>query len=196
MLDRFSGFIPAAWPAGRSQTFRPGGGPVHDESIPLLWGGFRMTAEIEARGSATEGVICALGDWFGGYALYMLEGQVNFTFSRAADVLQLTSPSVLSEGRHQIGIFYTQGDAGGVGRMVLLVDDAPVHEIEVEGTLPFALQHGGAGLRLGFDSGFPVSPRYSPPAVFNGVVHHVKIDVPGAFQIDSGEEVRTALHRD
>jgi arylsulfatase len=80
--------------------------------------------------------------------------------------------------------------------MVLLVDDAEVDEIAVEGMLPFALQHGGAGLRLGVDSGFPVSPRYAPPAPFTGVVHHVTIDTPGALRMDPAEDVRAALHGD
>ena len=40
MLDRFGGLIPPAWPAGSSRTYLPGAGPVHDESVPLLWGGF------------------------------------------------------------------------------------------------------------------------------------------------------------
>ena len=63
--------------------------------------------------------------------------------------------------------------------MVLLVDGAAVDETTVEGMLPVALQHGGAGLRLGWDSGFPVSPRYTPPAPFSGTVHQVRIDTPG-----------------
>jgi arylsulfatase len=62
--------------------------------------------------------------------------------------------------------------------------------------LPLALQHGGAGLRLGHDSGFPVSPLYRPPAVFSGTVHFVTIEAPGAAIADPAEEVRAALHGD
>ena len=43
---------------------------MHDESVPLLWGGFELTADIDTIGAGTEGVVCAIGDWFGGYALY------------------------------------------------------------------------------------------------------------------------------
>jgi arylsulfatase len=80
--------------------------------------------------------------------------------------------------------------------MVLLVDGDAVQQIPVEGTLPLALQHGGAGLRLGFDSGFPVSPAYTPPAPFSGTVHFVRIEAPGALEGDPAEEVRAALHGD
>jgi hypothetical protein len=62
--------------------------------------------------------------------------------------------------------------------------------------LPFALQHGGAGLRLGYDSGFPVSRRYTPPARFSGVVHFVKIETPGGAVPRPADEVRSALHGD
>ncbi len=67
LVDRFAGFIPPAWPAGSSRIFRPGGGPVADESVPLLWGGFRMTAAVDTGPGTDDGVIFALGDWFGGY---------------------------------------------------------------------------------------------------------------------------------
>jgi arylsulfatase A-like enzyme len=196
MLDRFAGFIPPTWPAGSSRIYRPGGGPVHDESVPLLWGGFRMTADIDATGSATDGVICALGDRFGGYALYVTEGVPHFSFARAADALQLDAAATLPTGRCQLAVTYTPGAPEAPGHMVLLVDGVAVDEIAVEGTLPFAVQHGGAGLRIGFDSGFPVSPLYSPPAPFTGGVHSVTIDTPGAAGPSPADEVRAALHGD
>ena len=80
--------------------------------------------------------------------------------------------------------------------MVLLVGPDEVDEIAVEGLLPLALQHGGAGLRLGYDTGFPVSSRYAPPAPFRGTVHQVRIDAPGSLQPDPVDEVRAALHAD
>ncbi|HEX3795879.1 MAG TPA: arylsulfatase [Acidimicrobiales bacterium] len=196
MLDRFSGFIPAAWPAGSSRVFRPGGSPVHDESIPMLWGGFRITAEIEAVGATTEGVICALGDWFGGYAMFVTAGTPHFAFARSTGVLELAGSSPLGSGPHRLSVAYAVASGQVPARMVLLLDDVIADEIIVEGALPFALQHGGAGLRLGFDSGFPVSDRYTPPAPFNGSVVSVQIDAPGEALPSVDEEVRAALAAD
>jgi len=207
MLDRFAGFIPSAWPAGSSQTYHPGGGPVHDESVPLLWGGFTMTAEIDAVGTATEGVVCAMGDRFGGYALYVVGGTANFTFARSADELHLSAPTPLPAGRCTLTVSYAMGAVGdAVGHAVgdgsadgviqLLVDDEPVDSMAVTGMLPLALQHGGAGLRLGYDSGFAVSSRYTPPAPFSGVVHFVRIETPGARAARPADEIRAALHAD
>ncbi len=196
LTERIHGLIPPTWPAGPIARFHPGGGPVHDESVPLLWGGFRMTAEIDAGGPSTNGVICALGDWFGGFALYMLDGHVNFTFARAGDSLQLDDSTVLSEGHHRIVIFYEVERGEVPGRMLLLIDDGIVSEIQVDGMLPIALQHGGAGLRIGYDTGFPVSSRYSLPAPFTGAVHHVTFDTPGSLELEPFEQVRSALHGD
>ena len=189
-MDRFGSFIPPTWPAGSSRTFRPGGGPVTDESVPLLWGGFRLTADVETGPAPGQGVVCALGDWFGGYALYLVDGIVHFTFARAGDVLELAAGDSLAEGRHALGVFYALAAGDGPGRMVLLVDEADVDAIDVEGILPMALQHGGAGLRLGHDSGFPVSARYAPPARFTGTVQRVRIDAPGSLRPDPADEVR------
>ena len=196
LVDRFGGFIPPAWPAGPSRTFRPGGGPVADESVPLLWGGFDMTADIDLGPGGTDGVVYALGDWFGGYALYLVGGRAHFTFARGAGPLELVAPAALGAGRHEVLVSYSVGDGDGIGRMVLVVDGAAVDETAVEGMLPLALQHGGAGLRLGWDSGFPVSSRYTPPARFGGTVHEVRVDTPGSLRADPADEVRAALHSD
>jgi arylsulfatase A-like enzyme len=196
LVDRFSGFIPPAWPPGAAQTYTPGGGPIHDESIPLLWGGFRLKAEIESIGAQTQGVICALGDWFGGYALYVRDGMPRFCFARAADALELAGSAPLGPGACHLEVAYVVGGNGNPGRMALMVGDVIVDDISVEGMLPMAVQHGGTGLRLGFDTGFPVTPDYIPPARFTGTVRSVGIETPGAALPDPADEVRAALHGD
>ena len=137
-----------------------------------------------------------MGDWFGGYALYLTEGTVHFTFARAADTLHLGGPAPAAAGPSRFVVTYALGEGGAPGRMALLIDGAEVDHIGVEGMLPLALQHGGTGLRVGFDSGFPVSPRYVPPARFTGAVHGVTIATPAAIASDPAEDVRVALHGD
>jgi arylsulfatase len=164
----------------------------------MLWGGFDITADIDIdiEGDAADGVIFALGDWFGGYALYLVEGRTHFTFARAADALELMMPAALGPGRHEVTVSYGIGQDGSAGRMVLRVDGSEVDTTSVEGMLPLAVQHGGAGLRLGWDSGFPVSARYTTPARFEGTVHSVRVDTPGSHRPDPSDEVRAALHAD
>ena len=126
LVDRFGGFIPPVWPAGPVRTFVPGGGPVADESVPMLWGGFAITADIDIDSAEGGGVVFALGDWFGGYALYLVEGRIHFTFARAADMLSLHHGGAPGVGRHDVTVSYVAGESGGLGRMVLSVDGAEV----------------------------------------------------------------------
>jgi arylsulfatase len=162
----------------------------------MLWGGFDITADIDTDHDGASGVVFALGDWFGGYALYLIEGRAHFTFARAGDALELAMPSALEAGRHELTVSYAVAADGAPGRMVLRVNGDEVEEAAVEGMLPLAVQHGGAGLRLGWDSGFPVAARYAPPARFEGMVHGVRIDTPGSLRPDPHDEVRAALHAD
>ncbi len=148
LVDRLAGFIPPAWPAGPSRTFRPGGSAVADESVPLLWGGFDITADIDVDGP--DGVVFALGDWFGGYALYLVGGRAHFTFARAADALELVTPSAVEAGRHEITVSYAVGQDGADGRMVLRVDGAEVDETAVEWHAP-----AGGPARRARDCGWP-----------------------------------------
>jgi hypothetical protein len=155
-----------------------------------------MTAEIDSVGAETLGVVCAMGDWFGGYALFVVNGVTHFAFARAADALALHDDTVLAVGRRTLAVSYRFGSDGGPGQMELSIDGRGADAIAVEGMLPLALQHGGAGLRLGYDSGFPVSPLYQPPAKFTGTVHFVKIETLGPAVTSPAEEVRNALHGD
>jgi hypothetical protein len=93
-------------------------------------------------------------------------------------------------------VSYVFGQGGNPGTMELAVDHVVADTTSVEGMLPLAMQHGGAGLRLGYDSGFPVSRGYTPPAPFSGVVHFVRIETPGPALPRPDDEVRAALHSD
>jgi arylsulfatase len=195
LVNRLGALIPPAWPSGRRRTFRPGGGPIADEAIPALLGGFRITAVVDVPETDAEGVIFALGDRHGGYALYVVAGRALFTFSRAGEALEVEATEPVPSGRVEVGVSYVLGEAMR-GTFTLLYDDRPVGVSRLSGMLPVAMQHGGAGLRLGVDAGFAVSDRYAPPAPFNGAVREVTVDTPGSPPPDPDEEVRAALHSD
>ncbi|XVQ10359.1 sulfatase-like hydrolase/transferase [Spirillospora sp. CA-255316] len=193
LVDRFGSFIGPAWPAGDDRTYRPGASPVCDESLPLLPGGFRFTAEVEAAG-APDGVLLALGDWNGGFALYVAGGRLTFTFSRAGEPLEVIADRPVPAGRQSLGVACTTGPDGSAFH--LLHGDTAVGSLAFDGRLPASVQHGGAGLRLGFDTGLPVSARYRPPSPWNGTLISVRLQTPGPGGIDPADELRTALHSD
>jgi arylsulfatase len=195
LTNRLGAMVPPAWPSGQDRTYLPGGGPVHDEAIPALFGGFRMTAEVDVPGGSPSGVLFALGDRFGGYAMFLDQGVPVFTFSRAGERLEVAAESGVGPGTHRLAVAYQLG-ADRAGTFTLLVDDRPAGRLRFSGMLPLALQHGGAGLRLGSDTGFAVSERYTPPAPFGGTVLSVRVETPGAPPPDPEEEIRAALHSD
>jgi arylsulfatase len=210
-VRRIGALVPPAWPAGTVGTVRPGGGPVADESRPLLFGGFRITAAVLPAGDPPAGILCALGDRHGGYALLVDDGRLVFAFSRAGELLELEGDRPVPPGPGTLGVSYVLGAGGGTrdggqqgelhGTFTLLHGETPVGSLAFTGMLPVALQHGGAGLRLGFDAGLAVSDRYAPPFPWNGELTSVRIETPGTPPGDPtlevrSLEVRSALHRD
>ena len=197
--ERIRALIPPAWPPGPDRTFLPGGGPVSDESVPMLFGGFRLTAVVDTAGGTEvpTGVLCALGDWNGGYALWADDGRLVFTFQRAGELLEVVADRPVPTGAvgAELGVSYELGP-DTTGSFTLLHGDTPVGTTHFDGMLPIALQHGGAGLRLGHDAGFPVSARYETPNPWNGTIHRLRVETPGRPPGDPGHEVRAALHRD
>ncbi|RAY12739.1 arylsulfatase [Actinomadura craniellae] len=193
LVERFGAFIGPAWPAGDDRTYRPGASPVCDESLPMLFGGFRLSAEVEATADP-DGVLLALGDWNGGFALFVAEGRLTFTFSRAGEPLEVTADRPVPAGRQSLGVLHTTGPGGSAFH--LLHDDTVVGALTFAGLLPVALQHGGAGLRLGHDTGLPVSDRYRIPSSWNGRLLSVRLRTPGSGPIDPRTELRAALHAD
>jgi len=194
LATRLGAMIFPAYPPGPAKTFLPGGGPITDEAVPLLAGGFVIAVDVEVPAADPGGVLFALGDWNGGYALYVVDGRVHFTFARADEPVTVTADSVLPPGEHRIGVAYTP-EMTGEGTFTLSHDGAAVGTARFRGGLPFVLQHGGTSLRLGSDRGFPVSDAYTPPFPWNGTLHRVVFETPGVRPADVAD-VRAALHAD
>jgi arylsulfatase len=193
LINRLGALIPPAWPPGTRRTYVPGGSPVCDESLPLLFGGFRITADVVAPDDGGAGVLFALGDWNGGYALFVDGGRLVFSCSRAGERFEVVADRTVPAGPASLGISYVPGTPG---EFVLLHGDTPVGSAPVAGMLPFAVQHGGTGLRLGHDAGLPVSERYEPPARWNGKLTSVTVESGRGAPPTPGDEVRAALHSD
>ncbi len=69
LTSRLGAIIPPDYPPGNRAVFLPGGSPISDEALPPLLFGFEMSVDAEIPPSGAEGVLFALGDWNGGYAL-------------------------------------------------------------------------------------------------------------------------------
>ena len=164
-----------------------------DESLPLLFGGFLLTAEVILPEEGASGVLAALGDWNGGFALFVAEGRLSFALSNAGELIEVVADRPVPVGLSSLSVAYLAGEEG---RFVLRQDEELVGQAAFASFLPVTFQHGGAALRIGFDTGFPVSRRYSPPARFSGEIQRVLVETPQVDAPNPLEQVRAALHSD
>jgi arylsulfatase A-like enzyme len=193
LIGRLAAIIGPAYPAGNDRMFHQGASPVCDESLPLLFAGFRFTARVIAADDPA-GVLVALGDWNGGFALFVADGRLTFAYSRAGEMLEVTADRPVPPGPQDLGVAYDIG--GATGDFRLLHGDTVVGRLPVAGGLPVVFQHGGTGLRLGVDTGLPVSVRYRPPAPWNGELVSVRLQTPGPALPDPIDQLPGALHAD
>ena len=75
-----------------------------------------MTADVDDDGAADDGVVFALGDWFGGYALYAGRRDRRTSPSPAPSTRSSwRTATPLATGRHEIAVTYALG-AGRAAR--------------------------------------------------------------------------------
>jgi arylsulfatase len=194
LIGRIAAVIP--WPNAIPEraVYRPEGGPVPDDSVARLFGGFRMVATVDVPDAGAGGVLGALGDWTGGLALFVRDGRLVFVLNRAGDEARVESTVAVPAGRHDLAIVYTPGfDGPAVG---LFHDDELVAEAVLPVRAPMVFQHGGTALVLGRDRGLPVCDDYEPPFPWTGVLHQVMIETGPAIEPSAAERVRALLHHE
>lgn len=165
--------------------------PEHrpDPRTTFLPGGGR----IEARGHApagAEGVLCALGDWSSVYALFVTGGRLHFALTIGGEQFVVRAEIDLPAGALDVACALQPVD--GVVEMTLHHGDEAVGRGRTELSMPFALQHGGTMLCLGYDRGFPVCDSYEVPFAWTGEVTEVVVDAGSPPQLS----VADALHHD
>ena len=191
LIGRMAAAIAPPNPPATRCVFRPHGGPVRDDSLPHLFGGFRITAAVETAGTA-EGVLCALGDWTNGFAFYVRDGRLVFALNRAGDLRTVEAPVVLGDGMHGLACQYGF-DADGAPTLTLLDGGEPIASRTLDVPVPMFWQHGGTALTLGYDVGLPVCDDYDVPFAWTGTLHEVVVEVGRDIPPNPGVELRVAL---
>jgi arylsulfatase len=194
LIGRISAVVP--WPNAvpARAVYRPEGGPVPDDSVARLFGGFRLTADVDVPADGGAGILGAMGDWTGGLALFVRDGRLVFVLNRAGDETRLESDVAVPAGRHRLSCLYTPGFAGpDVG---LFHDDELVARAVLPVTAPMVFQHGGTMLMLGRDRGLPVCGDYEPPFPWTGALHELVIETGAEIPRSVADEVRAALHHE
>jgi arylsulfatase A-like enzyme len=195
LLQRFGALEPPPFGPRRRAVLRPGGGPVSEDAIPSLIGGFGLEADLDVPTHGAEGVICALGDWNNGWACYLLDGAPVVAFSVFGYHHRFVASAALAPGSRVLRVEYQRGANPG-GSLMIRVDNTVVAEGALPLDLPFRWQIGGAGLLVGHDRGFPVCDDYEPPFPCTATLRTLTLESGAVSRRDANDEVTIALHHE
>jgi DNA invertase Pin-like site-specific DNA recombinase len=182
-------------------TYYPDTSEVPEASAARTLGAsFKILAEVEFT-KATQGVIVSQGSRFGGYTLFVKDGQLNFVYNflGIAPEQKLSCPAPVS-GKHVVGVDFAKSSISEklevLGTMTLYIDDKAVAKAD------FRTQSGhyalcGEGVAVGRDSADPVSTEYSPGFSFTGGrISKVTYDVGDDAYVDLERRLGAILARD
>ncbi|MBC7723603.1 MAG: sulfatase-like hydrolase/transferase [Burkholderiaceae bacterium] len=153
-----------------------------------------ITAQVSIADVATNpssGVLIAQGGRFGGWSLYVVDGELRYTYNTYGSYLaSIRSRVKLTDGEHELHMRFDY-DGGGLGRgatVTLFVDGAEVGAGRVERTTAYYFSFDET-LNVGVDLGTPVSDDYAPTGnAFTGTIEFVRIDVADDAVTGTGED--------
>ena len=153
--------------------------------------GFRISAHISIDEHATDGVLVAEGDRWGGYAMFVQDGRACFHYHFPMERHEVRAELALAAGDHEITFTLTmldrvsaRGELSIDGRLAGSLDIPRV----IRGFMPFN------GLSVGCDAGAPVGTTYEAPFAFAGVLKFVDIELLGrASGPDAATEHRSEM---
>jgi arylsulfatase len=183
--------------------YYPGTQEVPANSAPrILNRPHTITALVDIPKGGAEGVLVSQGGVDGGFALFIKDGKLRYTYNYVAERrFNIVSDRDVPTGRHALSFeFEPTGKAeplkgkGTPGKAKLFIDGKPAGGGELPVTIPLAMGLA-SGVNIGADAGAPVTEEYAPPFTFTGVVHRVVYDVSGAHVVDHEAEIRMALAR-
>lgn len=195
-FDMASVMAPPTYPPPARKILRPGAGAIADEALPSLVFGGQVEVEVDVPDDGGEGILCALGNWTGGWALLVHAGRLSYVLNTVGNEFRIEAPGPLEAGHHRLLFKYTPGP-GRPASVALLVDDLTVASALLPpGAMITNTQADSGGLRIGYDVGFPVCDDYQPPFSWTGLIHQVIIEVSPRPSGTVGDEAEEAVHRD
>jgi arylsulfatase len=179
---RFYGLNPVRAQRNRF-TYYQGAENIGAGMIPPIYNrSFTITADLDVPDGGAEGVIVAESDVMGGFALYVQDHRLHYTYSfLGVKVDTQTASEDLPVGKVQVRYEFTADHSGKPatgGRTCLLVNGKPVTEGRLERTVPLRFTTY-AGMDIGKDNGEPVSPSYrdKSPFAFTGKIEKVVFEL-------------------
>ena len=180
-----------------TMTFHAGTRRMPQDLVPEV---FNRTHTVSARivvpEAGAQGVICAQGGRFSGWALYCKDGILSYCHNVGRSPLQyLRAPEALSPGDHEVRFTFAY-DGGGWGKggdATLALDGATVAKGRIDHTIAFLVTIG-EGFDVGCDLYTTVTEEIpTGENVFTGTIEWVIIDVDDGASPSDAERRRVEL---
>jgi len=148
---------------------------------PIFNRSYTITAELDIPRDGAEGVIVAEADDLGGFALFVENDRLIYTYSNlAVKVYRIESTRRMPSGRVTVSMEFTADSqtAGTGGKVRLRINRRPSGSGRLDSTVP-GLFTVYAGMDIGRDNGLPVDFSYADklPFAFTGTVKKVTFDL-------------------
>ena len=156
-----------------------------------------LTANVEAQGTKTQGVILGFGGVAAGISAYVKDGVpiFDYNFFEKQNVVKGNKPLPDGKATLQFGFVYAGGGLGKGADLVIKLNGEEIGRGHCDATV--AGRFGIDTFGIGEDTGQPVTPDYQPPFKFTGTIEKVVIDLKAAetaaIEEESTMERRFAL---
>jgi arylsulfatase len=161
-------------------AYAPGITRVPESAAPPTIGrSFAIEADVVIPQGGGQGVLVTQGGLYGGYALYMIEGQLRFTYNAIPPRLYtIASNTRLEPGRHTLSMRFDSDGGPGAGGTVELRDNGKaIGRGRVDATLPVWISHTD-GFDVGTDTITPIVDTYDlDDATFTGTLKELRIQL-------------------
>jgi hypothetical protein len=181
-------------------VYYPGGAEIPESVAPNIRSrSYTIAAELEIETTEAGGVVFSQGSRFGGHALYVKDGKLNYVYNWIGELVQVVESSEPVPTGHVVlsAEFGKEGETmPAEGTLSLYIRDKKVGEGAIR-TQPGKFGLGGGGLVVGRSGAEPVGDYAgdAPWAFVGGTIKRVFIDVSGEPFVDLATEAKVAFAR-
>ncbi len=178
---------PVAALPSKSQYLYPGTSILHPLAGPKINGrSYRLNAELEVGTKQPEGVLVSLGGEFGGWSLFLKNGQLHYVHNMLQmEHYRASAPVLLKPGKHQVSMVFTHTGRDQAkpptyfsGDVALLVDGKQVAERKgIHTAINGYSIMTGYGWQVGRNEGTAVSHEYQVPFRIGAELKHIEIEL-------------------
>jgi hypothetical protein len=149
-----------------------------------MFGGFTMAAVVDCPANET-GIIAALGDHQGGWALRLDHGIVHFDVVYGHQRAHLVGTEKISGGEYRLTVTMK------AGALALFVNDSQIASGHFGGMFIFpGVTTAAGGMWIGRHEGLPIVDQYASPNAFTG---HIKTVTISSGSPSAGPSLATTM---